>query len=219
MSDEQQTPGQVAEAAAIRRRWITLGEILAVAAVLISGLTLWNSYQERQDAAADRAASKQDAKAEAQTLLLRGTPDKGGKRLTLAPLDPNQAIQSQTIAFPAALGIDPVDTVIEPRIEAGWFDNELLKARKAAGAAKAGAGDERMPVMIRTRFFSDRATHDDVAIYDLGYRVDEGGILSGSEIELRGLSRIERAKASGAQARLDRIWQSRQPTISAGEKK
>ena len=185
--------------------------------MLISGLTLWNSYQERQDAAADRAASKQEAKAGAQTLLLRGTPDKGGKRLALAPLDTNQAIQSQTIAFPAALGVDPVETVIEPRIEAGWFDGELLKARKGAG--KASAGDERVPVTITTRFFSDGATHDDVAIYDIGYRVDEGGILSGSEIELRGLSRIERAKATGAQARLDRIWQSRQPTISAGEKK
>ncbi len=36
---------QAAEAAAIRRRWINLGEVLAVIAVLISALTLWNSYQ------------------------------------------------------------------------------------------------------------------------------------------------------------------------------
>ena len=45
---EPETPQQqAAEAAAIRRRWITLGEVLAVAAVLISALTFWNSYQER----------------------------------------------------------------------------------------------------------------------------------------------------------------------------
>jgi predicted negative regulator of RcsB-dependent stress response len=44
---ERQTPEEKREAAAIRRRWITLGEILAVIAVLISGLTLWNSYSDR----------------------------------------------------------------------------------------------------------------------------------------------------------------------------
>jgi hypothetical protein len=33
---------RTAEAAAIRRRWITLGEALAVIAVVISGLTLFN---------------------------------------------------------------------------------------------------------------------------------------------------------------------------------
>ena len=36
-------PVEKHEAARARRRWLTLAEILGVAAVLISGLTLWNS--------------------------------------------------------------------------------------------------------------------------------------------------------------------------------
>ncbi|KRC81277.1 hypothetical protein ASE13_02410 [Sphingomonas sp. Root241] len=33
---------RAAESAAVRRRWITLGKVLAVIAAVISGLTLWN---------------------------------------------------------------------------------------------------------------------------------------------------------------------------------
>ena len=51
-----QTPSEKAEAAAVRRRWINLGEILAVVAVLISGLTLWNSYTERSHAEAEKSS-------------------------------------------------------------------------------------------------------------------------------------------------------------------
>ena len=38
-----------------RLRWITLGETVAIAAVAISGLTFWNSYQDRRDARAEKA--------------------------------------------------------------------------------------------------------------------------------------------------------------------
>ena len=55
MSEERQTPEERKEAAAIRRRWITLGEILAVVGVLISGLALWNSWSERSSAEKERA--------------------------------------------------------------------------------------------------------------------------------------------------------------------
>src|SRR5215212_12163989 len=100
---EGESPAQAAEAAAIRRRWITLGEILAVIAVLISGLTLWNSYSERSSAEAERAAEKKEEAARSQALVLKA--EGRGKRLSLAALDPAQAIQSQTIAFPSPLGV------------------------------------------------------------------------------------------------------------------
>lgn len=84
---DRQTPAQAAEAAAIRRRWITLGEVLAVAAVAISGLTFWNSYQERTRAEAERAAEKAEAASKAATLVLRAERADGGERLRLASVD------------------------------------------------------------------------------------------------------------------------------------
>lgn len=205
MNGDDQTPAQAAEAAAIRRRWITLGEILAVAAVLISGLTLWNSYSERNATEADRAAEKQREAVRSKALVLKAAG--GRKRLALTAVDPAQAVQSQTIAFPSPLGVDPIETLIEPRIEAGWIKDAVGKARESGGQARA-SGDLRMPIAITTRFVSGGETFTDVAIYDVGYRRD-GNLLGGSEVDLLGLSLVERIKAGDARARLDSIWRGR----------
>jgi hypothetical protein len=192
-----------AEAAATRRRLITLAEILGVIAVLISGLTLWNAWQERTGAEADKAAERRAASAEAQTLLLRGTADREGTRLSLAAADSGQTIQTQTIAFPSPLGVAAVDTVSDPRIEAGWFDRALLRAR---GDADESRGDERMPIALTTAFYAGGAMHRETSIYDLGYRVEGGGLLGGHRIRLRGLSRVRQVPRAAAQARLDALF-------------
>jgi hypothetical protein len=204
MADE--TPSQAAEAAAIRRRWITLGEILAVIAVLISGLTLWNSYQERSSGEAERAEAKQRAAKQSQQLVL--TAGGGRKRMELTATDPAQAIQSQTILFPSALGVDAIPNVIEPRIEAGWIERPAKQAREAAGAQSAAGGDLRIPIAITTRFVSGGETLTDSGLYDVGYRRD-GGLLGGSDVELLGLALIERVPAEDAQAKLDAVWKKR----------
>jgi len=208
MSEEQK------EAAAIRRRWITLGEVLAVAAVLISGLTFWNAYSERTSAEEMRAAEKAEqaaAKAKdaalSQTITLRATATDGGRSLTLAPLDPEQAVQSLSIAFPSALGSSGVPAVIEPRIEARWVREAARAARRAEGENRP-AGDRLLPIAITTRFVSGGETYADTTLYDLGYRIDSS-LLGGTEVELSGLSRVGRVAPGKAQARLDAIWAGR----------
>ena len=222
-----QSPSEKAEAAAIRRRWVTLGEVLAVVAVMISGLTLWNSYSERSHAEAEKAVEEKKASVRAATLLLKAEPSKEGDRLTIAPIGADQSIQSQLITFPTALAVTHVDTTGDARIEAEWFEDGLKKARRAANRKDQTVGDERVPVAITSEFIADGMTHRDVALYDVGY-VLEGRFLGGSELKLRGLSRIGRADAGSAQARLDAIWKKRQPaapadkdqpTISSIEKK
>ena len=200
-----------ADAAAVRRRWITLAEVLGVIAVLISGLTLWNSYRQRTGEEEDKAAARAQAEAQTQILLLRATPDREGRTLTLAAADSGQTIQNQRIAFPASLGASTVDTVSEPRIEARWFEEALLHARDAQSGHEESRGDERVPVAITTAFFSGGAMHRDSAIYDIGYRVEGGGLFNGHKIRMRGISRVETASPRTLQARLDAIWRSRQP--------
>lgn len=215
MNEPTQTPKQqAAEAAAIRRRWITLGEILAVAAVVISGLTFWNAYQERTSAEAERAESEREAEAVAGTVVLRPTVRDDGRQLALAPLSAGQAIQGMRVVFPSALGVDPVETVADPRIEAGWFADALKAALEAAGREDQ-EGEARLPVAITTRFFADGKLQTDTAIYDIGYRLEER-FLRGRAVRLAGLSLVER---SGAAGRLDQLWKQRYPTISSGLKK
>ena len=202
---DPESRSQAAEAAAIRRRWITFGEILAVIAVLISGLTLWNSYSERSATETERAEDKKREAARSQALVLKA--EGGRKRLAMTALDPAQAIQSQTITFPSPLGMTAIETLIEPRIEAGWIKEAARKARESGAAGKA-SGDSRMPVAISTRFVSGGESYTDVSIYDVGYR-REGNLLGGSEVDLLGLSLVERVSGRGAMARLDSIWRER----------
>jgi hypothetical protein len=213
MSDENLPIDPVAkeEAARQRRRWLTLAEILGVAAVVISGLTLWNNYQQRTAEEADKAAARREASAAAQTLVLRGTADRSGARLALAPADPDQTIQDQRILFPSELGVAAVETVSEPRIEADWFRRALVRLR---GDEADRRGDARLPVAIQTNFIVGGDRHSDVAIYDLGYRIEEGGLLDGDDVRLRGLARVERVAAGQAQARLDALWRERNPPAS-----
>jgi hypothetical protein len=200
------------EAAATRRRWINFGEIVAVIAVLISALTFWNSYKERNDDAADRAAERADRarekaeKSHVSHLLLLKAVGTGGT-LALSPHDPDQAVQSARILFPAALGVGRIDTLSEPRIESGWVKQALKNAREARKEAK-GPGDARMPIVIETRFTSGGDSLSDTAIYDIGYRVAGGGLFGGSEVALRGLSLVARVRPAEAQSRLDAYWRA-----------
>jgi hypothetical protein len=199
---------RAAEAAAIRRRWITLGEVLTLIAVTISALTLWNSWSERRDEAAAKAAEARQASAKAVTLVLVAA-DSGERTLQLKSTAADQSVQSQRIVFPSALRIAPAETTGEPRIEAGWFEDSLKKAREQARLPDNSRGDERLPVAITTRFLANGAPHEDVALYDIGYTIS-GRFLGGHSLKLRGLSLVGPAK-SGAQAKLDARWKALLP--------
>jgi hypothetical protein len=197
---------RAAEAAAIRRRWITLGEILAVIAVLISGLTLWNSWSERRDSEKVKQTEAERSSARAATLVLT-TADSGKARLSLKPASADQSVQSQKILLPTALGAAPAETTGEPRIEAEWFEQALIRAREASGLPDNSRGDERLPVAIVTRFLADGAPHEDVALYDVGYTIS-GKLVSGHSLRLRGISLVARVNKDDAQAKLDSRWKS-----------
>lgn len=196
-----ETPEEKREAAAIRRRWITLGEVLAVVAVLISAATLWNSYSERKSGEAERsAAAKKEERSEA-ALVLRARAADDGRRLTLEPVDGDQVIQSQRLLFPSRLGVDAVETAGDARIEARWIADTLKKIE----AERNTAGDLRVPVAIVSRFSGKGDLHETAALYQIAYR-REGHLLGGSSIRLRGLSLVGRTTAKSAQAAADRAF-------------
>jgi len=204
---ESPAEARAAEAAAIRRRWITLGEILAVAAVLISALTLWLNWSERSDRAAEKVAESSKQAVRAATLTLGAEAVAGGKRLELRAASPDQVVQSQTIRFPASLGLDPVETTGQPRIEARWFDDALKEAREEAGLPDNSRGDERLPVLIETRFLVDGETFTDIALYDIGFTI-RGAMLGGHDVTLRGLSLVRRTVGKDAGEALGSRWAS-----------
>lgn len=191
--------------------------MLAVAAVAISALTLWDSHQDRVRSENKAAASETRASAEAATLVLRAAPVNEGTRLTLVPLNGEQAIQAQTILFPSALKLSPVETTGDPRIEAGWFDDALKRARKAAGEAEEPKGDQRLPIVVVTHYLADGQNHTARAIHDIGYTL-EGRFLRGSAVTLRGMSIVGTVGEKNMQAALDALWRKRQAAVIPANK-
>ncbi len=148
------------KAKASRRRWISIGETVGILALIISGVSLWDSHQERVES---RAAAVQKPAAKVAPLLLTASADASGETLRLASPNPDRVIQTQTIVFPKALDLASVDTVGNPRIEAEWFASAL---RKAVGDDRKHG---RLPIGVITRYTDGDTDRQDIAIYDIGH--------------------------------------------------
>jgi hypothetical protein len=187
-------------------RWLSLGEIVAVAAVLIAGLGYWDSHRERDREATDKAAAARERAAEEraaarkQTFILTGTPEDSGSRLRLAAVNPEQVIQTQTLLCPTPVRGEDVQTTGNPRLERRWFQGGLKKAR----GDKANSG--RVPVGIITTYIEAGETRSDRSIYQLGYSLHER-TLRPDEVELEGLSLARRAARGDQQAAVDSLWE------------
>lgn len=197
MSD---TPAERREAAATRRRWVTLAEVVAVAGVLIAALTLWNSWSERRDLAAEKAAQQSSEVRERSRVELTAAVEDEGRTLRLT--DEKHDLTDLVVAFPRALGV-AVQRPADLTIEAGWIGSPLLKLTDEGADERSG----RMPVLITVNYVDGDATRSATGVYDLVWRT-EGRMLRGRTLRLEGLRLRQRG---GDQARVDARWAQVKP--------
>ena len=210
----------MSEKARLRRlqlRWLTLAELVGIAALVIAGLGYWDSHRERAQTDREKAAEARERKAEAQkeaqagalklTFLMTGAPEPGGERLRLSAVHSEQVIQTQEVRFPAEIRGDPVQTTGNPRLEAGWFEGGLAKALHARDDARKSG---RLPVGIATTYIEDGQTKTDRSIYQLGYSLHPR-VLRADKAEMEGLSLVRRGGADDLQAAVDAIWARQAP--------
>ena len=183
------------------RRWVPVGEIVGVVAVLIAALCFWDNHQQRAREDRERAAAERRA-AVLPAFVLRGDALPGGEALRLEPVRSDQVIQSQTFIFPAAVRGGAVHAMGEARIEAGWIAEG---ARKAARGTKppADGGDLSLPVGIATTYLADGQTETDQSVYRLGYRLKPHLLPFGAKVELVGLSLAQRGVTGDLKARVE----------------
>ena len=181
-------------------RWLTLGEWVGVAAVVLAALGYWDSHRERAAAAREHQAEVQ-ASALKLKFLMTGTVDGSGDRVRLVSANPAQVIQTQTVWFPKPVRADSVETTGNPRLEAGWIEDGL---RKTAGKSKHG----RLPVAVQTVFIEDGQTRTDRAVYELGYSLHPR-VLRSDRVELEGLSLARHGVAGDMQAAAGSLWPAR----------
>lgn len=191
------TPAEKAEVAAIRRRWINLGELVAIAGLAIAAVTLWISLSDRRAAETDRAR----AGADQALVTFSSTRTQRGAMLTLS--DPDHRVQQIDVAFPPSLGVEPQRGVIDPHINARWFEVALLKATDGGPDDRSG----KLPVLITTTWWEGADRKVDSAIYQVAWSTS-GRMFQGRALDLDGASLAERG---GNATRLDVLWNAEKP--------
>lgn len=196
MSDTE-TAAERAEKAAIRRRWITLAELIGVAALIVSVVGLWMSWSDRRQDQAEHASET----AERSLVTFTATRDKGGAALRLA--DPEHRIQQIDVTFPPSLGAESQKGLATLAIEAKWIDRPLLKATDGGPDERSG----HLPVLIAATWWAGDERKVDRAIYQLDWKT-AGRLFRGRTVDLTGASLAERG---GSPARLDTLWKAEKP--------
>jgi len=192
-----------AEAAATRRRWITLAEVVGIAGLLIAAASLWMSWSDRRADQQEKQAEKASETKVKTLVLLTATPEKEGKRLALK--DSAHEVQSIDVRFPASLGLAAQSSVLDPRIESSWFADAILKMVEKGPDKRQG----RLPVLITSNYWDADQQRSDSAIYDVVW-FTEGSFLgvSGRSLRLKGILLRER---TASPARLEAIWTAEKP--------
>jgi hypothetical protein len=160
-----------------RLRWLTFGELLAVAAVAISALGLWKSWNSDQQPTTivERVEQRRPI-----ALTLRGKVQSEGRYLEIAPVEPGHALQSLVIQLPNK---SHVDVGSDGQLTANDVEDALGKD------AKRGKGTQRLSVRIRAKYVEAGESRESSGNYALSYRWEGGGLFSGRSLRLTGLSR------------------------------
>lgn len=193
-----ETVTERAEAAATRRRWVSLAELVGVAGLIIAALGLWLGWSDRR---ADDSAKQAEQATEAKVrtlVMLKASADGDDLKLTDAAHD----VQEIDVRFPTSLGV-AAQTDVDPAIKARWVADALLKATDGGADNQTG----RLPVLITASYWDADVPRHDSAIYDMTWKT-EGRILRGRALRLAGLKLRERTSST---ARLEAIWARQKP--------
>jgi len=189
--------------------WLTVGEVVAVLALLIAGLNYWESHQQHVDDV--RRAQAQTRAATAFVAV--GEADRDGRFVGLRALKASQAIQSQRYRFPDEVLDHPVEITAErPRIEADWIAAGLKRVLDESHAR--GAGEARVPVVMQTVFVEDGDTRTDVSLYQLGVAWKRG-FLGARQIRLTGLALAKRELPGDPAPTLQSHWTAAKAALEA----
>lgn len=188
-----------AEAAATRRRWINLGEFVAVAGLLIAAVGLWLTWSDRQSDLADKKA-EQNAQASAKSRYVVKSTMRGND-VVITP-DDSHSLGDIAVTFPSTLGVSPQISATQT-VQEGWFKLGLLKA------TDGGADDQdgRLPILLTVNYMDGDKQLATTGIFDIVWQTKGGGLLGGRSLKVLGMRMRENG---GSQARLDALWKPKQ---------
>jgi hypothetical protein len=158
-----------------RRRWVTLGEIVAVLALVVSAAGLWLTWKNNGEDKPTTVVEKRQAIA----LTLRGKAEHDGRSLTIEPVEPSHALESLTLTIK---GASPIEIGSDGELDASDVETALKAHDETKGA-------HSVPVRIAARYVEAGTDRRGGGSYVLRYRWEGGGLFGGRSLKLTGFGR------------------------------
>lgn len=160
-----------------RRRWITLGETIALLALVVSALGVWLSWKSSNADKATRVVEQRQT----IPLTLRGVADRDGSDLTISPVESSHGLQSLTVVIK---GSSPIEVGSDGRLSAGDVQSALKDREKEPKDRTLS-----VPIRISARYVEMGKDRRGGGNYVLRYKWEGGGLFGGRSLRLVGLSR------------------------------
>ena len=160
-----------------RLRWITLGEAVAIAALIVSAGGLWLTWKTSSK---DEGPTEVIEKRQAVPLALRGTTTDDGKTLEISPVEAGHALQSLDVMV---AGASAIEAGSEGRLNARDLERAL------GDKAEDGDGTHRVRVRIASKYVEAGADKTATDSYVIGYRWEGGGLLGGRSLRFTSFTR------------------------------
>ncbi len=156
-----------------RLRWLTLGEAIAIAALILSGLGLWHEWNKRDD------AKVVIEKPNAIRLALRGHVADDGRKLEIAPIEDSHALQSLIITAAGTA----IELGSDGELTANALENALGKQ------AEDGKGSHSVRVATKARYVEAGADKSATGAYVIRYKWEGGGLFGGRSLRFTGMAK------------------------------
>jgi hypothetical protein len=157
-----------------RRRWVTLGETVAIAALAISALGLWNSWRSEDP---EKPVPQVETKA-AIPIAFRGTIDDGGKAIAITPVEPGHSLESLTLSV---AGHREVSIGSDGRVTAS-------EVQQLVGDPGKDPKPGSLSARIEARYIEAGTLKRGGGRYRISYRWEDGGLFGGDKLRLTGLN-------------------------------
>jgi hypothetical protein len=162
-----------------RRRWVTLGELIALAALIVSAIGVWISWkgQDRPDDKPTQIVEQRQS----IPLTLRAKREDDGTRLEISPVEPSHALESLRVTLP---GASPIEVGSDGELDASDVQSALK-------GHEQDPKDRTLSVRVRidARYVEAGKDRHGGGSYTLRYMWKGGGLFGGRSLHLVGLSR------------------------------
>jgi hypothetical protein len=160
-----------------RRRWVTLGEVIGLAALVVSALGLWITWKNSSEDKPTRLVEQKQA----IPLTLRGMVQRDGQELMIVPVEPGHGLQSLAVTIK---GATPIEIGSDGKLQASDVESALKDRNKESKDVT-----HSVPVRIAAHYVEMGADRRGGGSYVLRYRWAGGGLFGGRSLRLSGLSR------------------------------